>query len=191
MFAAGKPVWYLPLAVCAIAALVFTIFRLGYDRYTFINHQNAYPGTLTTFLSVDTITALKEDARLHHALLGLTESLARTSSDIGQRYGFEGVKSFGTFLTDSVTELRKRHDIKSPKRGLVDDMSQAMGNLLGGTSLNTTGGLSAIVGNLGSVLSDGLATPALFLGIGVGYVQQYHLIPYTRLTCTVLALLPG
>ena len=174
MFAAGKPVWYLPLAVFSIAALIFTILRLGYDRYIFVNHQNAYPDTFTAFLSADTITALREDARLHHTLLGLTDSLARTSSDIGQRYGFEGVKSFGTFLTESVTELRKRHDVKSPKRGLVGDMSQAMGNLLGGTSLNTTGGLSAIVGNLGSALTDGLATPALFLGISVGYVQRYH-----------------
>ena len=168
MFAAGKPVWYLPLAVFAITALLFTTVRLGYDRYIFTNHPETAPNTLTTFLSAETINALKKDTRLHYALLGLTESLARTSSDIGQRYEFEGVKNFGSSVTDSITELRKRHDVKSRRRGLVDDMGQAMDDLLSGTGLNTTGGLSAIVGNLGSALTDGLATPALFLGIGVG-----------------------
>ncbi|KAF2623265.1 hypothetical protein BU25DRAFT_462164 [Macroventuria anomochaeta] len=168
MFAAGKPVWYLPLAVFAIAALLFTVAELRYDRYIFANSQSAYPESLTTFLSVETITALKDDARLHHALLGLTASIAHTSSDIGQRYGFEGAERFGASLTDSIAELRKRYDVKTRKRGLVDDMSQAMGDLLGRLGVNTTGGLSAIVGNLGSALTDGLATPALFLGIGVG-----------------------
>lgn len=183
MFAAGRPVWYLTLAVFSIAAVFFTVIRLGYDRYVFANSRGPYSEGLTTFLSSDTITALKEDVKLHHALLSLTESIARTSDDIGQSYGFEGAKSFGTSLSNSITELRKRHDFKSRKRALVDDVGQALGNLMG---VNTTGGLSAIVGNLGSALTDGLATPALFLGIGVGY--DISLPSGLRLTFTVLGL---
>jgi hypothetical protein len=172
MFAAGKPVWYLPFAILAIAFFLFTIVGLGYDRYIFVNNHEPYPDSLTAILSKDTIVALKEDARLHHAILGLTESIARTSSEIGQRYGFEGVKSFGTNLTESITELRKRHDVKGRKRGLIDDTSQAMKDVLSGLGVNVTGGVSSIVGNLGNALIDGLATPALFLGIGVGYVDH-------------------
>ena len=169
MSAAGKPVWYLPLAVLAIIAFLFTILGLGYDRYIFANSiHNLYPENLTTFLSADTITALKEDARLHYALLGLTESIAHSSSDIGQRYGFGGMEQFGALLTDSITELRKRHGSRSQKRALVDDMSQAMGDLLGGLGVNTTDGFSSIAGTLGAALTEGLATPALFLGIGLG-----------------------
>lgn len=171
MFAAGKPVWYLPLAVFAIVALLFTFAGLGYDRYVFAHTRDSHAEGLTAFLSVDTITALKDDAALHNALLGLTETIAHTSSDLGQRFGLEGVEGFGMALTQSITELRKRNDVKSRKRDVVDDMGQAMESLLGGVGLNTTGGLSAIVGNLGTALTEGLATPALFLGIGVGYVE--------------------
>ncbi|KAJ8112280.1 hypothetical protein OPT61_g5317 [Boeremia exigua] len=167
MFAVGKPVWYLPLAVLLTAAIHFA-FVLGYDRYTFAHTQNPYTGSLTTFLSTETITALKEDARLHHALLGLTESLARSSCDIGQRYGIGTMEEFGVTLKDSITELRKRNDVVVQSRGLLEDISQAAGSLLGGLGLNTTGGLSGIIGNIGNSLTEGLATPALFLGIGVG-----------------------
>ncbi len=169
MFAAGKPVWYLPLAVLLTAALSFALV-LGYERSIFARSRASYPEKLTTFLSVDTINALKEDARLHHALLGLTESLAHTSSSVGQQFGIGTMKEFGETLANSVSELRKRHDVADRKRGLLDDAGEAIGNLLGGLGMNTTGGLSSVVGNLGSALTQGLATPALFLGIGVGYV---------------------
>ncbi|KAJ4359438.1 hypothetical protein N0V95_002185 [Ascochyta clinopodiicola] len=166
MFASGKPVWYLPFTIIAIVFFVVSIARLGYDRYVFVNSWD--PGTSTTFLSADTITALRNDARLHHALLGLSETIAQTSSDIGRKYGFEGVKGFGNTLTEGVAELRKRQDVNGRKRALGDDMNQAMSSLLGGLGVNTTGGVSGIVDNLTSALVGGLATPALFLGIGVG-----------------------
>lgn len=164
MFAAGKPVWYLPLAVVLTAALLFALV-LGYDRYIFSHYQDPSPEILTTFLSASTINALKEDARLHHAVLSLTDSIAQTSSDFGHRFGIVNMKVFGETLGDSISELRKRANVAERKRGLLDDL----GALIGGLGMNTTGGLSAIVGNLGTALTEGLATPALFLGIGVGY----------------------
>ncbi|KAF1926890.1 uncharacterized protein M421DRAFT_394471 [Didymella exigua CBS 183.55] len=168
MFGAGKRVWHLPLAVFAIAALLFTFAGLGYDRYVFTNTLNSNTEGFTAFLSADTITAIKDDARLHHALLSFTESIAHTSSDLGHRLDLSGVQEFGHALSQSVVELRKRHDVRSRKRSSLDDVSQVMESLLFEMGLNTTGGLSAIVGNLGTALTGGLATPALFLGIGVG-----------------------
>ena len=180
MFAAGKPVWYLPLAGILIAAVLFTL-ALGYDHYNFAQDRQRHLDTSITFLSTNTLTALKEDARLHHALLELTDSIAHTSSDVGRQFGFEGLEGFGTTLGESIAELRRRDDAGYQKRALLDDVSEAMGSLLGGLGVNTTGGLSAIVGNLGSALTQGLATPALFLGIGVGYVcLLYHLTVLIR-----------
>lgn len=170
MFAAGKPVWYLPLVVFATAALLFTFAGLRYDRYIFTHNLHADAEDLKAFLSAETITALKNDARLHYALLGLTETIARTSNDLGQTLGLDGVREFGHALTESVTELRKRHGVNSQKRALLDDLGQAAKGIFGGAGLNTTGGFSGILGNLENALTEGLATPALFLGIGVGCV---------------------
>jgi hypothetical protein len=189
MFAAGKPVWYLPLVAFATAALLFTFARLAYDRYIFAQSLYSDPEDLTTFLSAETITALKNDARLHYALLSLTETIAHTSSDLGQTWGLTSVQEFGHALTENIAELRKRHDVQSQKRGLLDDLGQAVKGLLGGAGLNTTGGLGGILGDFGNALTEGLATPALFLGIGVGYVVCIHVL--TRLTQTVWAPLPA
>ncbi|KAG9198595.1 hypothetical protein G6514_009771 [Epicoccum nigrum] len=167
MFAAGKPVWYLPLAVFFAAAVLLTL-HLGYDRYIFAHGHNSNQSDALGFLSADSVTALKDDARLHHALLGLSESLALTSSDLGQRYGFAGVADFGVALGDSVAELKKRNNLEAQKRGLFDDIRNGFENALGGLGINATGGLSGILDNLGTTLTNGLATPALFLGIGVG-----------------------
>ncbi|KZM18617.1 hypothetical protein ST47_g10221 [Ascochyta rabiei] len=166
MLATGKPVWYLPFTILAIIFFVVSIARLGYDRYVFANSRD--PGSLTAFLSADTITALKDDARLHHALLGLTESIAQTSSDIGHKYGFEGVKDFGNTLTEGVAEIRKRQEVTGQKRALVDDTTQAIDSLLSGLNVNASGGVSGIIDSLSNSLFSGLATPALFLGVGFG-----------------------
>lgn len=167
MSAAGKPVWYLPLAVFLAAAVLFT-FHLGYDRYIFAHDRNSNQSDALGFLSPESVTALKDDARLHHALLGLGESFALTSSDLGQKYGFAGMTDFGVALGDSVAELRKRNNLETQKRGLFDDIRNGFENALGGLGINATGGLGGILDNLGTALTNGLATPALFLGIGVG-----------------------
>lgn len=174
MFASGRLVWYLPIAILGTALVLFTIVGLGYDRHVFTKSQELAPDTFTSYLSTETISALKEDARLHQALLGLTESIALTSSDVGQRLGLEGMENFGTTLTDRITELRKRHNVGGRKRALVDEMNKAIGDLLGGSGLNTTSRISDVIGNLGKALIEGLATPALFLGIGAGYVNNRH-----------------
>lgn len=167
MFAAGKPVWYLPLAVFFAAAVLFSL-HLGYDRYIFAHDRNSNQDNALGFLSAESVTALKDDARLHHALLGLSETIALTSSDLGQRYGIAGVAEFGVALGDSVAELRKRNNLEVQKRGLFDDIRNGFENALGGLGINATGGLSGILDNIGNALTSGLATPALFLGIGVG-----------------------
>lgn len=176
MFATGKPVWHLPLAVFATAALLFTFAGLGHDRHIFTNSSHSDTDHLTAFLSADLVTALKNDVRLHYALLDLTETVAHTSSNLGQTWGLDGVQRFGHVLTDSVMELRKRRDVNSQKRGLLDDLGQAAKGLLGGAGLNTTGGLGGILGNLGNALTEGFATPALFLGIGIGCVECTYLL---------------
>ena len=167
MFAAGKPVWYLPLAVIFAAAVLFTL-HLGYDRYIFAHDRNSNENNALGFLSAESVTALRDDARLHHALLGLGESFALTSSDLGQRYGLAGVAGFGVALGDSVVELRKRNELETQKRWLFDDIRNGFENALGGLGINATGGISGILDNIGTALTNGLATPALFLGIGVG-----------------------
>ena len=167
MFAAGKPVWYLPLAVIFAATVLFTL-HLGYDRYIFAHDRNSNENNALGFLSAESVNALRDDARLHHALLGLGESFALTSSDLGQRYGFAGVADFGVALGDSVAELRKRNNLETQKRGLFDDIRNGFENALGGLGINATGGISGILDNIGTALTNGLATPALFLGIGVG-----------------------
>lgn len=176
MSTAGRSVWYLPFAVFATVLFLFTFAGLGYDRYIFTHTLDSNPEGLTTFLSLDTITALRDDARLHHALLGLTESIAKTSSDLGQNLDLDGLQGLGRALTEGVAELRKRYNVQSQKRDVLDGMGKAVEDLLGGAGVNTTGGLSAIVGNLGTALTEGLATPALFLGIGVGYVVSTCLL---------------
>ena len=167
MFAAGKPVWYLPLAVIFAATVLFTL-HLGYDRYIFAHDRNSNENNALGFLSAESVNALRDDARLHHALLGLGESFALTSSDLGQRYGLAGVAGFGVALGDSVVELRKRNNLETQKRGLFDDIRNGFENALGGLGINATGGISGILDNIGTALTNGLATPALFLGIGVG-----------------------
>lgn len=176
MFAAGKPVWYLSLTVFVTAALRFTFAGLAYNRYIFTQSSSSESQNPAAFLSRDTIAALRNDARLHYALLGLSETIAHSSSNLGQTLGLDGVQEFGHALTESVTELRKRHDANSQKRGLLDDMGQAAKGMFGGAGLNTTGGLGGILGNLSNALTEGLSTPALFLGIGVGYVERIYLL---------------
>lgn len=188
MFVAGKLVWYLPLAFLAITALLFTFTGLAYDRHIFVQHGNSDVEGSTNFLSKETIAALKDDARLHHALLGLTESIAQTSSDLGQRFGMEGVKGFGTALTESITELRKRQAIEGQKSRLLNDANAAVGRLLGGGGSDITGEINVILGNLSNSLVEGLATPALFIGIGVGYAILIYVL--TLLMSVVSACLP-
>lgn len=175
MFTAGKSVWYLLLAVSATAALLFTFAELTYDRYIFTQNSHSETEDDIALLSAETITALKNDARLHYALLGISETIAHTSIDLGQRMGLKAVHELGSSLKESVTELRKRDDVKIQTRGLLEDLGQATNGLLSRTGLNNTVGLGDVLKDLSKALTEGLAVPALFLGIGVGCVSHTYL----------------
>lgn len=171
MFASGKPVWYLPFAFLLLLFLLFSSLAFWFGEQH-ITSNALYPQGLTAIFSPQTIDALNQDPRLQDALLSLSEAIAQSSTDLGERFRFESLKSFGTNLTDGVSQLRALQQNDMKKRGLLDDLGQAFGNLIGGGAggLNLTGGLSGIIGGIGGSLVDSLSTPALFLGIGLGYV---------------------
>ncbi|KAF2732936.1 hypothetical protein EJ04DRAFT_578009 [Polyplosphaeria fusca] len=183
---------YLP-AVLFFSLLLFVSVGLWFDQRTTVGLERPSDGAFRDVLSPTTIDALRGDARLHHALLSLTEYVATTSEKLGKQYGSEGLESFGRNLTEELTRIYARPSPK--KRGFLEDLGNLItgggngnnqqpqgdtrGNLLeeignalgiGGDGNNTglggllQGGLSS----LGDSIIGGLATPALFLGIGVG-----------------------
>jgi hypothetical protein len=184
MFASGKPGWHLFFILLAAATFLYTLVGLGYDRHVF---STARGGNRSGILSTKTINALYEDAQLRSALLSLTEQLGQTSNELGQRFGIESVRSFGTDLANNVVELRKRQETgQKQKREFFDDLGKAFQDFVGGggkqggaeleesmegllpKGLNLTGGLSGIFDRIGDSFVGRLQTPALFLGIGVG-----------------------
>ncbi|KAH7071834.1 hypothetical protein BKA63DRAFT_418271 [Paraphoma chrysanthemicola] len=171
MYASGKLVWYLPF-VCVGFTLLCTVLVLHHDKHA-ASHIANYPASLTAIFTPETIDALNHDPRLQDALLSLTEAIAETSTDLGDRFRFQHLKRFGANLTDGITHLRVKQQSAKRKRGLLQDLSGTFGQLLGGNGgaggLNLTGGFSGILGGLGGSLADSLTTPALFLGIGLGY----------------------
>ncbi|KAF1939792.1 hypothetical protein EJ02DRAFT_513567 [Clathrospora elynae] len=171
-FIDGKRVWYLPLAFFATVFLLCSSvgFWLGGHAFSSIER---YPDSLTAIFSTSTIDALNQDPRLHGALLSLTEAIAQSSTDLGGRLRIESLKNFGTNLTDGVVLVRAKQQSELKKRGIFDDIQQALGAITGGNSggaggLNLGGVLSGLLSRLGGSLADSLGTPALFLGIGVG-----------------------
>ncbi|KAH7084117.1 hypothetical protein FB567DRAFT_75732 [Paraphoma chrysanthemicola] len=171
MYASGKPVWYLPFAFIGFSLLLCTVLVLHHDKHA-ASHVANYPASLKAIFTPETIDALNHDPQLQDALLSLTEAIAETSTDLGDRFRFQHLKRFGANLTDGITLLRSTQQFAKRKRGLLQDLSGTFGQLLGGNGgaggLNLTGGLSGILGGLGGSLADSLTTPALFLGIGLG-----------------------
>lgn len=169
-FVSTKPVWYL-LACSSIVFLFCSSvgFWFGGQKPIISEH---YPESLRAIFSTETIDALSQDPRLHDALFSLTEAIARSSTDLGKRFNSEGLRSFGTNLTDGVGHVRSKFQLDVKRRDLLEDISGAFGDSMGvgGAGLNLTGGLTGILGSLGDSIAGSLGTPALFLGIGLGYV---------------------
>jgi hypothetical protein len=170
-FASGKPVWYLPLAFLTIVFLLYSSIGFWFGQHI-PNESEQYPESLTAIFSTRTIDALSQDARLHNALLSFTHAIAQSTTDLGDRFRLEGLKDFGTNITDGVSHFRNRHQSELKRRGTMDDVSEAIGNLTGVGSLNLTGGITGLLGSLGDSVAGSLGTPALFLGIGLGYVYS-------------------
>jgi hypothetical protein len=167
--ASGKPVWYLPLAFLTIAFLLYSAVGFWFSQHIPSNSEQ-YPESLTAIFSTRTIDALNQDARLHNALLSFTHAIAQSSTDLGERFRLEGLKDFGSNITDAVGHVRNRQQSELKRRGTMGDMSEAIGNLTGAGGLNLTGGITGLLGSLGDSVAGSLGTPALFLGIGIGYV---------------------
>lgn len=185
----SKPVWHLPVALLAVSFLLYASIGLWFSEWISDGFRRRPPNALDVVLSPTTIDALYEDDRLHHAILSLTETVAKASTKYGDSYRLEGVKSFGKDLTEDVARLRVTQVQKRRKRGLLEDLGSLitggggdgqqgqdqggllseLGNALGG---NGTGGLGGLLqqglAGIGNSLLEGAATPAYFLGIGIG-----------------------
>lgn len=178
--------WYLPFAILTVTFLLYVSVGLWFTEWISSGYNVRPPNALDGVLSPETLDAIYEDARLHHALLSLTEAVAKASSDYGETYQSEGLKGFGKNLTDEVARI-KAAQVPKKKRGFMEDMAgllsgggtgngqeAGLGGLLGGG--NSSGGLGGLlqqgIAGIGGDLVGGLATPAFFLGIGLGYVFQ-------------------
>ncbi|RMZ70059.1 kinase isozyme mitochondrial precursor [Pyrenophora seminiperda CCB06] len=150
-----------------------------------------YPDGLTAIFSTHTIDALNQDPRLRSAILSLTEAIAHSSTDLGERFRSDSLKNFGTNLTDGISYIRGKQEIELKKRGFFDDLSNLFGSLTsggnGGVVPNARGAagpnladrlgdlLSGLGNSIGLNLTSGLDNilgnldqPALFLGVGLG-----------------------
>jgi hypothetical protein len=176
----SKPVWYLPFAMLAVTFLLYASIGVWFSQWMVGGYDIRTPNALDEILLPETVDALYEDARLHDTLLSLTETVAKASADYGNAYHLSGLKSLGKNFTERVQRIRITHfPIRRVKRqGLMGDLLPGGGGggglfdaILGGAG-NGSGGLGDLFGQaitgLGGDLAGSLATPAYFLGIGLG-----------------------
>ncbi|KAL5384903.1 hypothetical protein DPSP01_005009 [Paraphaeosphaeria sporulosa] len=197
-FSSSKAGWHLPFAFLTAAFLLYSLLGLGFTQW--LASSQARPAhALDNFLSPETIDALYDDARLHDAILELTETVAKASLSYGDSLESGGLKDFGKSLSAEVARIRAAEKPSRNKRQLFGGGKDGGGLLSGLASLfgggngndgNATGGgllsgLSSLLGGSGNATSlgdlfkeglsgitdgivGGLATPAYFLGIGIG-----------------------
>jgi len=173
-FTFGNQVWHLLACFATLFFLCSTAaFWVG-TQETIAREQ--YPESLKSIFSSQTIDALNQDVRLRSALLSLTEAIAQSSSDIGGYFHMESLKSFGANLTDGVNHIRYQQQSELKTRDLKDTTGTFRDlTTVGSTGgLNLTRGLSGALNSLENLVVDSLGTPALFLGIGLGYVGAIH-----------------
>lgn len=155
------------LSSCVLAIfLLYSSIGFWFSSHPESNNRQ-YPDTITSIFTPQTIDALNTDPRLRDALVSLTTAIADSSIDVGQRFHFANLLSFGTNLTQGVKQIRAFEGAHLKQRELTEDIGQAFSNVVGGGS-NTSGGLSGILKGIGGAAIDSLTTPALFLGIGLG-----------------------
>lgn len=196
-----KAGWHLPFTVLTTAFLLYVLLGLGFS--TWVTSSPARPAhALDSIFSPGTIDALYEDARLHNAVLELTETVAKASLSYGDSLESGGSKDFGKSLSAEVARIRAAEKPRQNKRQLFGGEKEGGGLLSGLASLFGGGseadatngtaasggllsGLSSLFGgsrnatSLGDLFKEGLsgitdgivgglATPAFFLGIGLG-----------------------
>ncbi|KAH7343120.1 hypothetical protein BKA66DRAFT_543869 [Pyrenochaeta sp. MPI-SDFR-AT-0127] len=161
MFSSGRSLWYFPFALVAVTFLLYSSVGFWVHERGLGGGQQ-YPHQLTSIFSTETIEALRKDRRLQDTLLAFTETIAESSTNLGERFRLDGLKSFGTNITESLIHFRLKQQPKLRKRQL-DDLGQAFGG-----GLNLTNGLTGILSSLSGTTVDSLGASALFLGIGIG-----------------------
>lgn len=176
MLFASRSVWYLPASLFILAFLLYASLGIWFNDFISTDLAPRHsPDGFDQYISPETIDALYTDTRLHKAFLSLTDALAKTSSDLGETYHFDGLRDFGRDLNEEVAKWRDAPPPERRRRGLKDLFGGAGAEAGGG--FNLTGKLSSILeeglASLGGSITDGLATPALFLGIGIGYICSY------------------
>jgi len=170
---AFKPVWYLPASILAIF-LLYAFAGVWYSAWASQHAELQHFGVFDKILSQDTINALNRDKRLQHALIYLADDVARRIYDFGEAYDSTSLRDFGRDLSGEVAQWRGKPTQKKRRRFLrgAESLFGGGGRGITGGGLDFTGGLSSIlqegIKNLGGSIVDGLATPALFLGIGIG-----------------------
>jgi len=161
---ASKSVWYLPASILTIL-LLYAFAGVWYGAWASQHVELQHFGVFDKILSQDTINALNRDKRLQNALIYLVDDVARKIYDFGEAYDSTGLRDFGRDLSEEVAQWRGKPTQKKRRQFL-----HSTGGLIGGGGI--TGGISGIlqegIKNLGGSIADGLATPALFLGIGIG-----------------------
>lgn len=203
MFAKSTSVWHLPVALLSVSLILYLLAGSWFSAWISGDFQPKRADGIYGILSPETVDALYEDARLNEALLSLTEAMAQTTENLGEKLDSDGLRSFSRNLTEQLAKMKIAQPQRR-KRGLLEDLGnmitgggntnnqqgqqgqQGAGGVLGGLGDalglgggNGTGGLGGLLqqglSGIGDSIIGGLATPALFLGIGVGYVRQKSL----------------
>lgn len=166
----NKAGWHLPFAFLTAAFLLYVLLGLTFSAW--LTNSQARPAHALENLSLEIIDALNEDPRLHDAILELTETVAKASLSYGDSLESGGLKDFGKSLSAELARIRATEKPSRDKRQLSGGgLLSGLSSLLGGGDGNGSGladllkqGLSGITNGI----VGGLATPAYFLGIGIG-----------------------
>src|SRR3954466_6192531 len=86
------------------------------------NVTEPYPDGLTAIFSTRTIDALNQDPRLRSTIISLTEAIALSSTNLGERFRSDSLKNFGTNLADGISHVRSEEKTELKKRGFFDDL---------------------------------------------------------------------
>lgn len=170
----SKAGWHLPFALLTILLFLYGFIGLWFTQWLTVSQRP--PHALDSILSPETIDAIYDDARLHHAILELTETVAKASLNYGKSLENSGLEDFGNSLMSEVSRARNNEGSSRQKRQLFGGKDDGGGfggflsGLFGGDKNNTSLGdfFKQKLSNITGDIVGSLATPAYFLGIGIG-----------------------
>lgn len=154
----SKAGWHLPFAILTVTLLLYVSLGLWFNDWMTARRARP-PHTLDSIFSPETVDALYEDVRFHHAILELTETVAKASINYGDSLESGGLTDFGNTLMAEVTRFKTDHAPNQKKKRQSDnatELSSLFKQALSGISGDFVGGV---------------ASSAYFFGIGIGYVS--------------------